>query len=341
MTVYITATGKKDGVGSQTLSKILAIIYAKHNNFTYVHSPYQMIDVKDQDNTGLQAQKSGKINEWISKWENYFNLGYQEININQLEKNGKLDLTVDLTDVLKTGQITMRDNYLWHDFNPTPNINKVVSVNPNKNILFLIKEFPKIDTYPETLVNEVILNLHTKYNMNAKPELPYFRINDTNDDTNNNISKQHLNIAIHKRHTRGNKYKPGMDLNSPNSRITFNKFYLDIIEKINNHFKNHNSNKKINFMLFTDGNKSDFPELTFNNESNTAQYKNIKINLMMGTDSMETIHYFANADILIMDKSSFSFIGALYNTNTIINNPYWDKSLSKWIDINNINYDNL
>ena len=121
-----------------------------------------------------------------------------------------------------------------------------------------------------------------------------------------------------------------MDLNSPNSRITFNKFYLDIIEKINNHFKNHNENIKINFMLFTDGNKNDFPELVFSN-NDMAKYNDINIRLMMGTDSMETIHYFANADILIMDKSSFSFIGALYNKNTIITNPYWDKSLSKWI----------
>lgn len=339
MSIYITATGKSDGVGSQTLSKILAIIYAKHNNFTYVHSPYQMIDVKDQDNTGLQAQKNGKINEWINKWENYFNLGHQELSINKLKKDVKLDLIIDLTNVLKTGQITMKDNYLWHNFNPTSNINKVVSVNPNKNILFLIKEFPKIDTYPASLVEEVIMNLHSKYNMNAKPELPYFRTNDTNNNDNKN-SKTHINIVIHKRHTRGNKYKPGMDLNSPNSRITFNKFYLDIIEKINNHFKNHNSNKEINFMLFTDGNKSDFPELVFSN-NDMAKYNDINIRLMMGTDSMETIHYFANADILIMDKSSFSFIGALYNTSKIINNPYWDKSLSKWIDINNINYDNL
>ena len=334
MTIYITATGKKDGVGSQTLSKILAIIYAKHNNYMYAHTPYETIDIREQDTSGLKALLANKWNEWVIKWEDFFNLGYQEINVNQLKKNGKLDLIIDLTDVLKTNQITMKDNYLWHNFDPTSIINTYKTQNQGKNILFLIKEFPKIDTYPESLVNETILSLHSKYDINAKPELPYFKTDD------NNISKKHLNIAIHKRHTRGNKYKSGMDLNSPNSRITFNKFYLDIIEKIDNHFKNHNGNIEINFMLFTDGNRSDFPELVFSN-NDMAKYNDINIRLMMGTDSMETIHYFANADILIMDKSSFSFIGALYNKNTIITSPYWDKSLSKWIDINNINYDNL
>jgi hypothetical protein len=333
MTIYVTSTGKNDGVGSQTLSKILAIIYSKHNNYVYAHTPYQTIDIREQDNSGLKALLANKWNEWVIKWEDFFNLGHQEINVNHLKKNGNLDLTVDLTDVLKTGQITMKDNYLWHNFDPTSIINKYINENKGKNILFLIKEFPKIDTYPESLVNDVILNMRSKYNMNIKPDLPYF---------NNDSNKTQLNIAIHKRHTRGNKYKSGMDLNSLNSRITFNKFYLDIIEYIYNNFKNKNFNKEINlnFVIFTDGNNNDFPELVINDNS-TAKYNNINIKLMMGTDSMDTIHYFSNADILIMDKSSFSFVGALYNKNTIITNPYWDKSLSKWIDINNIDFDNL
>ena len=35
MNIYITAVGKSDGVGSQVLSKILAMIYCKEKNYTY------------------------------------------------------------------------------------------------------------------------------------------------------------------------------------------------------------------------------------------------------------------------------------------------------------------
>ena len=32
--------------------------------------------------------------------------------------------TIDLLNGIKTGQITMKDNYLWHDFDPLPPINR-------------------------------------------------------------------------------------------------------------------------------------------------------------------------------------------------------------------------
>lgn len=350
MTIYITATGKNDGVGSQTLSKILAMIYARHNNYTYVHSPYQIIDVREQDKFGLQAQNNGKMKDWVRKWEEFFDLGYQEMDINQLKINGKIDLIIDLTDVLKTGQITMKDHYLWHNFNPTSIIKQSISTNPNKNILFLIKEFPKIDTYPDSLVRGVINDLHKKYQIYKKPDLLYFKTLENKDqEIINNLTndlKNELNIVIHKRHTRIGKYVPGMDLNAKNCRITLNTFYLNIIEKINETFNNQKKNnlnkyRNINFIIFTDGNKDYFPELNFNNSENIVKYKTSTIRIMMRTNSMETLHYFTNADILIMDKSSFSFIGAIYNKNKIITNPYWDKSLSNWIDINNIDYDKL
>ena len=33
----------------------------------------------------------------------------------------------------------------------------------------------------------------------------------------------------------------------------------------------------------------------------------------------------------ILDKSSFGYVAGLYNPNTVIYNPYWDKQYSKWI----------
>ena len=49
MNIYITASGKKDGFGSQYLSKILAILFCKHYNFNYVHTKLSDLDFKEFD----------------------------------------------------------------------------------------------------------------------------------------------------------------------------------------------------------------------------------------------------------------------------------------------------
>ena len=79
MPIYITATGKKDGLGSQLLSKILGMIFAKKNNFTYVHTPFKTLDVKHQDDDGINFQKKGIFHKWVNKWEKFVNI--QEKNV--------------------------------------------------------------------------------------------------------------------------------------------------------------------------------------------------------------------------------------------------------------------
>ena len=60
-------------------------------------------------------------------------------------------------------------------------------------------------------------------------------------------------------------------------------------------------------------------------------HSSIKINIMLRSHPQETFHHFVNSDILILDKSSFGYVAGLYNPNTVIYNPYWDKQYSKWI----------
>lgn len=311
-TIYITTSGKTDGVGSQVLSKILAMLYCKEKNYNYIHNPIKTLDFREQDETGRKAYESGKGEQWVQEWNRFLNLGRNLETLNDI----KYDICLDITDVLKTGQITMKDNYLWHDFDPTPIIEKCNNKLIKQKILFIVKEFPKIDRYSNNLQKIVTDNLIINYNITTKPILKY--------------DKNKLNIVIHKRHTRGNKLKIDTNLNAKNNRVTLNSYYLDIIKKC---YEKYNKNDNLQFWIFSDGSKKDFPELEYVFE-NQAIIKNsvepIKINMMLKTDSMETFHYFVKADILILDKSSFGYLAGMYNTNTVIYNPYWDKKHYKW-----------
>ena len=60
--------------GSQILSKILAIMFCKKNNFTYVHTPLQILDYKNQDPFGEKSYKIGKGDEYVKSWENFLNI---------------------------------------------------------------------------------------------------------------------------------------------------------------------------------------------------------------------------------------------------------------------------
>ena len=311
--IYITTGGKKDGVGSQLLSKILAMIYCQEHKFKYIHSPFKIFDYKDQDKTAEHYYKKGKGMEWVNKWEHFLNIGngcLKETYIN-------FDIIIDITKISKTGQIGKHDNYLWHDFNPLKNINDNIQKHSNKKILFIIKEFPKINFYKKENIDLILKKINYNYTLTPSPPMLF--------------NKETFNIVIHKRHTRGNKLKKDSNLADKNSRITLNTFYIDIIKKLYEMYLD----KNIQFWIFSDGEKNDFLEFKFisNNES-LLEYKNINISIkmMLKTNSIETFHHFAKSDILIMDKSSFSYCGALFNKNKIIYTDYWDKPHYKWIN---------
>ena len=52
--------------------------------------------------------------------------------------------------------------------------------------------------------------------------------------------------------------------------------------------------------------------------------------LQLGTDLEQVWEAFVKADVLILSKSSFSFVPALFNQNTIVYTPFWHKPLLEW-----------
>ena len=311
--VFITACGKKDGFGSQTLSKILALLFCRKHGFTYVHTPLRFLDAKEQDISGTKAYNNNQGPQWVKSFENLLNIGHNEINI---DNKNNYDIIIDLTDVIKTKQINMNNNYLWHDFDPFPLIQNYMK-NIKSRTLFKIKEFPKIDIYDNALVNSVLNELIGKYKKNLNVKNLELEINNK------------FNIVIHKRHTRGNRLKRDTNLNHINNRVTLNNYYIEIIKKLRKQYEN----KDIEFWIYSDGNKSDFKEFEFiyENQAIINSDDPIKINFMLQTDSRKALNHFINADVLVLDKSSFGYVAGLYNENTVIYNPYWDKKCHRWI----------
>jgi len=124
------------------------------------------------------------------------------------------------------------------------------------------------------------------------------------------------NIAIHIR--RGDV---GTESNS--DRYTDNNYYVNIINKLNEKYKG------CNIFIFSQGTEG-FDEF--------KQIQNVKI--LNDFDVIETFEYLCNADVLIMAKSSLSYLAALYsNSSDIYMEPFthWPhKKLNRWKSMNDL-----
>jgi hypothetical protein len=77
-----------------------------------------------------------------------------------------------------------------------------------------------------------------------------------------------------------------------------------------------------------------FTQKSKDNDEISKISNNIK--MYIDTDTFHTMHHLINANVLVMCKSSFSYIAALYNPNDIIYTPFWHPPLNHWLNIENL-----
>jgi hypothetical protein len=70
---YITCSGKQDGAGAQALAIMSTMLFAEANKITYVHTPFSKIQHNYENDI-----------EWEKKWEEFFNLGLDEVKLSDL-----------------------------------------------------------------------------------------------------------------------------------------------------------------------------------------------------------------------------------------------------------------
>ena len=137
-------------------------------------------------------------------------------------------------------------------------------------------------------------------------------------------------------------------------RALLNDWYLKVLNKYVSQLKDNKV--KYHIDVFTDMPKStvEFPPLAFQRDfwKQLPRFENdmIKIHgedlnqttfrefgdlltVHYGGDPIDDLMHMAQADVLIMSRSSFSFVGALLNRNGKIVAPpnFWHKSLSSWV----------
>jgi hypothetical protein len=181
--------------------------------------------------------------------------------------------------------------------------------NSNKKILIKIYlPFNICDNNPSIYKN----NMYKFRNLIINKNLPFY---------NNNNTK----IAIHLR--RGD-----VQSDSNSERYTSINDIINIIHIFKNKYPNST------FYIFTeinDNNKNEFD--VFNNDPT--------INIKANEDVILTFNHLINADVLVICKSSFSYLAGLYNKNIVYYFDFWHSPLSNWINIkdlqNNEHYTDL
>ena len=134
---------------------------------------------------------------------------------------------------------------------------------------------------------------------------------------NNNNKK----IAIHLR--RGDVTK-----HANNFRYTSITDIVNIINYLKKKYKNYF------FYIFTqidENNKNEFE--IFKNDSSIYIYAD--------KDLILTINHLINADILVLSKSSLSYISGLYNNNIVYYHNFWHKPLDNWNIIEDLKNDSI
>jgi hypothetical protein len=138
-----------------------------------------------------------------------------------------------------------------------------------------------------------------------------FKKNKINYFINNYENK--INVAVHIR-------RPNINDNRVSGTDTPNKYFINIMNKIREKYKN--SNKPLLFHIYSQGNECDF-----------ECYVNNDVIFHINKDLFNTFTELVYADILVMSASSFSYSAALLSDNEIYYHMFWHKPYKNWITI--------
>ncbi len=104
-------------------------------------------------------------------------------------------------------------------------------------------------------------------------------------------------------------------------------YYISVLNDITTKLKQHDVDYLVH--IYSEGDISEFKQFALLPYSDNIYFH-------LNDDQFDTLHHFVCADIFIMSKSTFSYLGALLNKHgIIIYNPFWllpPKPLEhKWI----------
>ena len=134
------------------------------------------------------------------------------------------------------------------------------------------------------------------------------------------FSADTVNVAVHIR--RGDVLTAfDCDAYSPASRCMPLHITAQIMLQVAELLRSHSISHPINFQIFSENATLEIPGL-----------EAYQVQLNADVDLLRTFHAFVTADVLIIDHSSFSYAGALFNDNLVVWNSFWHSRVESWLD---------
>ena len=123
------------------------------------------------------------------------------------------------------------------------------------------------------------------------------------------LDEKYFNVAVHVR--RPNPHDDRVD-----GTDTPDEYYLRLINKIR---AEHEGVKPLRFYLVSQGKLADF-----------KNYLHADTILMIDTPALGAFRTLVEADVLIISRSSFSYIAGHLNENLVYYQPFWHPPLPHW-----------
>jgi hypothetical protein len=268
---------------------------------------YLTYNIINNESDGMGAQYQRIIG--IIAIANYYNYKYVHspiIHMEHIDNIGYLDKIEQFFQIINNYPNVNSFKYdnIYEEFDPSNET--LINYNEqstNKNILIKIQHPYKICDMNPFVYKKVMPILS---DMIINKYLPFYK----NDNK--------IKIAIHVR--RGN-----VDNQTYNDRYTSLNDIINVINSLK--IKYHNCS----FYIFTQIDEKNKNEFDIFNNDKTIQIK-------ANEDQLLTLNHLINADILVMCKSSFSYIAGLYNRNIVYYFDFWHSPLDNWINIKKLNY---
>ena len=129
------------------------------------------------------------------------------------------------------------------------------------------------------------------------------------------LDKNKINICVHVRRGELYYYAP--------ERLLPNSYYLDIIHKIEKYLQ-----KEYVVNIYSEEvkvNSNDHSRVFKSDSDSLKDFYDLKnVCMKINGDPIETVAEFIDSDILVISKSSFSYIGGLFNNKIVITPNFWN-----------------
>lgn len=292
---WFTCKGRRDGIGAQALGVLSVMVTAKALDLSFVYKPFAYIEHCPVSEGKTPTER--ELKAWVDGFEKQLNFQKMEgvDHINILTKTIK---TIDHRNILTT----LRNGNLRGSH--------ILATRETHTFNEHFREDPSV----VKAWDEVISELNKVYGWDRK-FLPHF-VN--NDEIEPNTQTRTLNIGIHirKGDAEGNERRT-LDLGY---YLRVMKSILRSVLLVNDHnLKVDGPQYDVAFHIYSQGDLFHFTPLYEIEEENFSRivfHLNVNVN--------ETLHHLACADVLVMAKSTLSYLSALLNPNgAVVYYPFW------------------